>query len=391
MNRPVISPTFSLLSFLVFVGSILVLGDGTRARGAYFAAKDDPVDLAEVKEDLDAGRILEAKKSLESIPKPQRSFEYEYLLARIKAAPPKGPAPDLIRTVEVPKVETRYGVLNPVDRQLAFLCRDGSVRVHDLRSPKEPPKTLNHEGGGALWSGAFSHDGKTFAAGFESGEVLIWDTKTWKVRTSWSLGEKWPVRELALAPDGSSVVAESKTALELWSIAAGVPKKVATVGERYNFGEGLAFSPTGDRIATGGMFDIVLYDAKTGQKQKSLRHASYTMGLEFSPDGKFLASAPRGNVNKLLALYDIAQSKQIFNAGPLDRYIAGLAFTPDGKRVIATGPDHSVRLFHTTTGEVVFNLGRPEATAKPAITHDGKLLGWSEPSGYRFIDLGGEK
>jgi hypothetical protein len=30
-------------------------------------------------------------------------------------------------------------------------------------------------------------------------------------------------------------------------------------------GEGLAYSPKGDKIATGGMFDILVHDAKTGQ------------------------------------------------------------------------------------------------------------------------------
>ncbi len=136
------------------------------------------------------------------------------------------------------------------------------------------------------------------------------------------------------------------------------------------------------------MFDIVLHNAKTGAKTKSMRHASYTMGLEFSPDGKRIASAPRANVNKFLSVFDIAAGKPLFTAGPFENYVAGLAFTPDGRRVAATGPQKNVRLFDAATGAVVLTLPRPDHTAKSAVSRDGRFLGWSEPGGYRFIDLG---
>jgi WD40 repeat protein len=352
------------------------------------AAKEYARAASRAQADLDAGRVEEARRQLEATDKSLRSFEYEYLLARSRTAAGKGPAPDLVRTVAVPKVETRYGVLNEVDRQLAFICRDGGVRIYDLTAPETKPRTASHEGGGAIWSGVFSRDGKTFVAGHEDGKVVVWHARTWKVRHTVSLGEKWPVRELAVAPDGLAFVAESKEALELWSLADGKPKKVAAVGERYNFGEGLAFSPKGDLLATGGMFDIVLHDARTGAKTKAIRHASYTMGLEFSPDGKRIASAPRGNVNKFLSVFDIGEGKALFTAGPFGEYVAGLAFTPDGKRVAATGPQKDVRLFDAVTGEVVLTLKRGDHTFRPAVSRDGQLLGWSEPSGYRFIDIG---
>jgi WD40 repeat protein len=343
--------------------------------------------VAQALANLDAGQVSEARQRLVATDKSLRGFEYEYLLARAQAAAGKGAAPDLIRTIAAPKVESRYAVLNEVDRQLVFLCRDGDLRVHELRVPGAPPKIASRGGGGALWSGAFSRDGKTFVAGHESGEVVVWDVNVWKVRHTVSLGEKWPVRELAVAPDGSAFVAESKTGLELWSLSRGEPTKVATIAQRYNFGEGLAFSPQGDLVATGGMFHIVLHDAKTGQTMKSMRHASYTMGLEFSPTGKRIASAPRGNINKFLAVFDVTQNDPLFNAGPFAGYITGLAFTPDEKRVVATGVEKVVRLFDSTSGDIVLVVRRPNFGLKPAVSRDGRLLGWSEPGSYHFIDL----
>jgi len=358
--------------------------DATSAKAAQEYARA----ISQAQADLDAGRVADARQKLGATDKSPRSFEYDYLLARAEAATGKGSTPDLVRTIAPPKVETRYGVLNEVDRQLVFICRDGTLRVYDLTKPAAEPKTVSDGKGSAVWSGAFSRDGKTFAAGHESGDVVAWDAKTWKVRHAVSLGAKWPVRELAVAPDGSAFVAEAEKALELWSLAGEKPKKVADVGERYNFGEGLAFSPQGDLVATGGMFDVILYDAKTGGKGKAMRHASYTMGLEFSPDGKRIASAPRGNVNRFLAVFDIERGNPLFNAGPFGGYVAGLAFTADGKRVAATGVEKLVRLFDAGTGEVMLGLTRSESTAKPTVSRDGRLLGWSEPGGYRYIDLG---
>jgi hypothetical protein len=346
-------------------------------------------DIGQVQTDLDGGKVAEARQRLDATNKSLRSFEFDYLQARAQRAPADGgQVPDLIRKVAKPDVEVRYGVLNEINRQLVFICRDGGLRIHDLTSPEAPPKSVVHPQGAAIWTGAFSLDGKTFLSGHQNGEVLVWDVSIWEIRRTIPLGSNWPVRELVVAPDGSAFVAESEKELELWSLTGDGPKKVAGVGERYNFGEGLAFSPQGDVLATGGMFDIVLHNAKTGQKLRSMQHASYTMGLEFSPDGKRIASAPRANVNKVLAVFDVTQDQPLFNTGPFANYIAGMAFSPDGKRIAATGCEKVLRLFDAATGDVALALQRPECGAKPAFSRDGCLLGWSEPDGYRFINVG---
>jgi WD40 repeat protein len=336
---------------------------------------------------LDAGRIAEALKRLEATDPAIRGFEYEYLLARGNAANGQAPAPDLIRTIPTPDVDTRYGVLDKVNRRVAFICRDGTARTYDLKSPQAEPKLATHQDGGPIWSAAFSADGKTFVAGYQNGDVVVWDAGLWMTRHVISISDNKPVRTIAASPDGSAFVAEGESALELWSLAGDKPQKIADVGPRYNFGEGLAFSPQGDMIATGGMFDILLYNATTGEEVKTLSHASYTMGLEFSPDGKRIASAPRGNVNKMLAIFDIASGGPLFNAGPLEKHIDGLSFTPDGKRIIATGAQRSLRVFDTQSGTLLLNLDRATRTVNPAFSNDGRILGWFEATGYQHILL----
>ena len=133
-------------------------------------------DLDKVQSDLDAGRMAEARKSLDAINKSGPAFEFEYLSTRAAQSPDEGKAaPDLIRKVARPNVDTRYGVLNPLNRQMVFICRDGSLRIHKLASPDKEFKTERHPTGATIWSGVFSYDGKSFLTGHENGEVLVWN------------------------------------------------------------------------------------------------------------------------------------------------------------------------------------------------------------------------
>lgn len=345
--------------------------------------------INQVRTTLGVKRPAEAAPILASTNESLRSLEFDYLEAQVRdAAQHQGMAGDLIKRIAAPQVEARYGVINNTSRQMVFICRDGGIRIHDLSTPEKEPRVEKHPQGSTIWSGVFSRNGKRFFSGHQNSEVLVWDTEDWKILHTVSLGQDWPVRELVAAPDGNTFVGESKTELELWSIAEEKPKKIAGVGERYNFGEGLAFSPKGDMLATGGMFAIILHDSKTGNKVRSIQHASYTMGLEFSPDGKRIASAPRGNVNKFLAVFEVNRDQPLFNAGPFGNYVAGMAFTPDGQRILATGCEKEVRLFDATTGQVIISWKRTQCSSKPGITDDGRVFGWNEPNGYVYIDLG---
>lgn len=377
-----LAASLRLLTGFMLLNFVAATSNGDEKSAAYAATINEAQSL------LESGTVAEATARLMSTEESHRGFEFNYLQARVAQSTEGKSAPDLVRTIAKPEVDTRYALLNPVAAQIVFICRDGGLRIHDLTMLEAEAAVVKHPAESPVWTGVFSQDGKTFASGHQNGEVIVWDVATWMARQTVKLGEDWPVRELAIAPDGLAMVAESKSGLELWSLADNTAKKIAKVGDRYNFGEGLAFSPTGDLIATGGMFDILLHDAKTGQQTKSMRHASYTMGLKFSPDGKQIASAPRGNVNKFLAVFDVTQDEPKFNVGPFGHYVAGLAFSPDGQRIAATGCEKVLRLFDAATGETVLSIKREDCGSAPAFSHDGQLLGWSEPSGFMYIDLG---
>jgi hypothetical protein len=163
-------------------------------------------EIGEAQAELNDGKVPQARKRLDATDKALRGFEFDYLWARAEQASADAPAPDLIEQVAKSEVETRYGVLNEVNRQLAFICRDGSLRIHDLAALDSPPKTVAHAEAVAVWTGVFSRDGRWFLSGHENGEVLVWDAATWELQRTIPVGTHGPVRALAVAPDGTAAI-----------------------------------------------------------------------------------------------------------------------------------------------------------------------------------------
>lgn len=98
--------------------------------------------------------------------------------------------------------------------------------------------------------------------------------------------------------------------------------------------------------------------------------------------------AAKWEIRRTISLGSNGPVRELAAAPDGSAFVAGMAFSPDGKRIAATGCEKVLRLFDTATGAVTLSLARPDCGANPAFTRDGRLLGWSEPEGYRFIDLG---
>lgn len=158
----------------------------------------------------------------------------------------------------------------------------------------------------------FLNDGCTLAAVFDDQSgvdqigVMLFDIARREPRTSIKFGKHVHPQHVAVSPDGTTVVvAQSKAATR--------PKHHAV-------------TPT---------YDVVAYDAATGSERKRLDHCALCTDVEFSPDGKVLAtvhaqSFPKGEV----LLWDAAtlerRSALHTQAGFLN-----LTFSPDSQ-VLAT-------------------------------------------------------
>jgi WD40 repeat protein/serine/threonine protein kinase len=150
----------------------------------------------------------------------------------------------------------------------------------------------------------------------------------------------------------------------------------------------VAFSSDGKRLVTGGLEPgeakesvsgvVKVWDAETGRKLVTLKgHELPVTGVAISSDGKRVASAAKDGDVKV---WDAEAGKELFTCQRW-RARGDVAFSPDGKRVAATGgnfPDrpaiHGARVWDSKTGHELCAVRADYHVTGVAFSPDGKRL-----------------
>jgi WD40 repeat protein len=153
---------------------------------------------------------------------------------------------------------------------------------------------------GHAYSAAFTADGRRLICAMDTGEILLWDARTWQLieRQKWA---DLALVSLSLSPDGRYLV-------------TGDDEKVVRLG---------TLDPLRQVVALG-------------------RHEARIKSVAFSPDGKQVASA---GDDKMIALWDAGRRKLLTRIGTHASPVYAIAFSPDGKQLVSGEHDRSVRLY----------------------------------------------
>ena len=118
----------------------------------------------------------------------------------------------------------------------------------------------------------------------------------------------------------------------------------------------IAYSPDGTLLAFGHQGGagqggaVSLWDRKSGRKlSASPAHAVLTAMVEFSRDGKWLASCGSLTIN----LWHVQRDGLTLSKPPLRGhagYVPSIAFSPDGTRLVSASSDHTLKLWDTAEG-----------------------------------------
>lgn len=89
-----------------------------------------------------------------------------------------------------------------------------------------------------------------------------------------------------------------------------------------------------------------------------------------SPGDKLRATAEKGSIS----VFDLASGKEVFRIALKEETITALAFSPDGKHLVAGGKEKKVHCFETGSGKLVRVVELPAAIVSIGFSPDGKTM-----------------
>lgn len=186
-----------------------------------------------------------------------------------------------------------------------------------------------------------------------------------------------PVLALALSPDQKRLAAGRGDRVLIYDVAAKERPLVAQLATPNDLVQSLAWSPDGQKLASGGFRTIRMWDAGAGQVVKEIKGLSGRVtALAFSPDGSTLLAAD-GDVAStgMIRIWKMPEGEPIANWAAHDDSILSIDVSRDGKLLATAGADRLAKVWDLSTRKEIAKLeGHAGPVVAVAITADGTQL-----------------
>lgn len=266
---------------------------------------------------------------------------------------------------------------SPDSSLLAIVC-DGAVVLRKM--PDGAIQHKFHSDLGKILSITFSPDGKRIATGrYECGDapsVQLWDFENGRPRLRPS-GLQGFGLWVAFSPDSATVITgQAKEPTRLWSVASG-KETLAVEPSSYAI-----LAPDGRSIALVSSHEnkIHVLDARTGEILRGLGPHVNASLVAYSPNGKKLAAS---GSDRAIRLWDVATGKEIVAATGHRASVTSIAYSPDGKMLASIDEGCTVILWDMATNAEQRRIVDPESSwlLAVAFSRDGKSVAVGSESG----------
>ncbi len=210
---------------------------------------------------------------------------------------------------------------------LRIVTAGRKVRLYDVRTLQLLQNLETADG--AIFSLAFSPDGKQFACIGSEGNLMVFDAVSGKLAT--------------------------------------------TLRGHQGAGYALAFSADGTKLVTGGHDRAICVWDRTSDRQLVLptSHRTPIVSTSISPDGRFVASGDSGGVVTVL---DLACKEEIASFSAHSGYVTCLLFSSDGNKLVSGSNDCSIRIWDLSTKQPIRITKSKDAVRSLVYDSTGLLL-----------------
>ncbi len=292
------------------------------------------------------------------------------------------------------------GAVTPLPGRATAVAHPFQIKPAEMPEPKIDPRvdlfgdalpdgamarlgTVRFRQGMVTRALAFAPDGKTLAsAGSDgSGSLCIWNPADGKA--IYRLEVPSLVLYLAYSPNSKMLVTTGYDQIFLLDAATGKQLRRLETPAGGEWGS-VAFSPIGNAVAiaqrVGPQFAIFLWDPATGKEIRRLTgHTEEVISIDFSPDGKTIASASR---DKTIRVWDVANGKVLTNLEGQPAQENRVAFSPDGKGLASMGAEGVILVWDVATAKQERKLQAGDRMLSNFVfSPDGRQLAASEIGG----------
>jgi WD40 repeat protein len=257
----------------------------------------------------------------------------------------------------------RQASFSPDGKRIVTANADGNARIWDTTTGQLLLTLAGHtdEVRGAV----FSPDGEWVLTGSADGTARLWDAASGEELRSFEGHTDW-VNRAIFSPDARQVVTSSNDgSARAWDTDTGQPIWV------YRPPAGasrVTSSPDGKTVAVASRGPSTsILDFVTGERLMVFHLAGEIMtDVSFSPDGNYLCAFSTGYF-----LWDVRTGQQV---QPADDAPACGEFSADGRYFATIHPDNSVRIWDTQSREEMRRFANPSDVYKVAFSPDGKYI-----------------